>query len=319
MEYKDFYKTLGVERSASAEEIKKAYRKLVRKHHPDVSKAKDADHKTKEINEAYAVLGDAEKRAAYDALGSGMRGGQQFQPPPDWGGSPGRQPFGAGGFSGNFGQGDFGGEDFFSDLFAHVGRRTRGGPAGARRGEDIHATIGVGLQDIYHGTTHTVSLRVPTRDASGRVGVQDRQVSVTIPKGIVPGQQVRVAGQGQPGSQGGPPGDLLLEVQLRDDERYRVEGRNVTAPLPVAPWEAALGAVIEVPTPSGQVSVTVPAGSQHGRKLRLKGRGLPGHPSGDLYLELEVVLPPANSARARELYSAMARDLAFNPRSSTRA
>jgi curved DNA-binding protein len=305
VEYKDYYKVLGLERTASADEIKKAYRKLVRQYHPDVSKHKDADAKTKEINEAYDVLGDAEKRAAYDELGRGVRPGQEFRPPPDWG-----SQFDFNGAEGN---------DFFADLFAHVGRRGRaggGGTGGGFRmaGEDIHATIAIDLRDAYQGATRTVTLRVPEQDASGRTVTRDKTLSVTIPKGITPGQQLRMKGQGHPGIGGGPAGDLYLEVQLNPDARYRLEGTNVYENVPVAPWEAALGASISVPTPSGPVEVTVPPGSQSGRKLRLKGRGIPAAQPGDLYLILDVVLPPASSDRARELYEAMARDLAFNPR-----
>jgi curved DNA-binding protein len=311
VEYKDYYATLGVEKTASQDEIKKAYRKLVRKYHPDVSKHKDATEKTKEINEAYDVLGDAEKRAAYDELGQGRRAGQEFTPPPDWGT-----------------QFDFGGadaNDFFSDLFAHAGRRAgRGGGRGfggggggggfQMRGEDIHATIAIDLRDAYQGASRTISLRVPQHDEQGRVTMQDKTLSVNIPKGVTPGQQLRLAGQGHPGVGGGAPGDLYLEIQLEPDPRYRVEGTNVYENVPVAPWEAALGASVSVPTPSGAVEVTIPPGSQSGRKLRLKGRGIPAREPGDLYLILDVVLPPASTERAKELYQQMARDLAFNPR-----
>ncbi len=302
VEYKDYYKTLGVDKHATPEAIKKAYRKLVRKYHPDVSKASDADKKTKEINEAYGVLGDTDKRAAYDALGSGAGAGQQFRAPPDWSAAY-----------------DFQGDDpgdFFSDLFAHVGRRSRA-PGGnfAMRGEDIHATITVDLADAYHGATRSVSLRVP-HDESGCTSVRERTISVRIPKGVMPGQQLRLAGQGHPGSGGGRAGDLFLEIMFHADPRYRVEGRNVFENVPVAPWEAALGARIDVPTPSGHVQVSIPANSQSGRKLRLKGRGIPSHPPGDLYLILEVVLPPASSDKARDLYLAMARDMAFDPRAA---
>lgn len=294
MDYKDYYQTLGVKKDASAEDIKKAYRKLVRKHHPDLSKAKDADLKTKEVNEAYAVLGDPEKRAAYDALGSNMHAGQPFRPPPGW--DAGGQ-FGAAGS-----------EDFFADLFSHIGRQGRG--RFAMRGDDIHATMAIDLRDTYRGATRSVSLRMPDRV---------RAVDVHIPQGILPGQQIRLAGQGQAGSQGGPPGDLVLDIVFAPDPHYRIEGRHLIRDLAVAPWEAALGAHIDVPTPSGPVQVSVPPGSQHGRKLRLRGRGIPGHPAGDLFLVLEVVLPPASSARARELYQAMARELAFNPRADAGA
>jgi curved DNA-binding protein len=307
VEYKDYYKTLGIDKGATAEDIKKAYRKLVRKYHPDVSKVADAEHMTKEVNEAYGVLGDADKRAAYDALGRERRAGQEFRPPPDWGS----------GFD-NGGAADS--SDFFSDLFAHVGRRARpGGQAFQMRGDDIHAAIAIDLTDAYHGSTRAVTLRVPEHDAQGRVVTRERIVNVNIPKGVLPGQQLRLAGQGHAGSGGAGAGDLFLEIQFHPDPRYRVEGRHVYTSVPVAPWEAALGATIHVPTPSGQVEVSVPAGSQTGRKLRLKGRGIPGNPAGDLYLILEVVLPPATSDRARELYRTMAREMAFNPRAQAGA
>lgn len=312
MEYKDYYAALGVEKTATQDEIKKAYRKLVRQYHPDVSKHKDATEKTKEINEAYDVLGDAEKRAAYDELGQGRRAGQEFTPPPDWGT-----------------QFDFGGADaneFFSDLFAHAGRRQRGGGGGGRgfggaggggfqmQGEDIHAAIAIDLRDAYQGASRTISLRVPQRDEQGHVTMQEKTLNVNIPKGVTQGQQLRLAGQGHPGVGGGGPGDLYLEIHLEPEARYRVEGTHVYENVPVAPWEAALGASVSVPTPSGAVEVTIPPGSQTGRKLRLKGRGIPAKEPGDLYLILDVVLPPATSERAKELYQQMARDLAFNPR-----
>jgi curved DNA-binding protein len=300
VEYKDYYAALGVDKGASADQIKKAYRKLVRKFHPDVSQHPDADAKTKEINEAYGVLGDAEKRAAYDELGTRRQAGQEFQPPPDWGSSyesAGGDP-----------------NDFFADLFAHVGRRGHGGAAFQMRGEDIHASIAIDLRDAYHGATRTVTLRVPQRGEQGRTVSRERTLDINIPKGVVPGQQLRLAGQGHEGSGGAGPGDLYLEIQFNPDPRYRLEGRHVYEDVPVAPWEAALGATINVPTPSGSVEVGVPGGSQSGRKLRLKGRGIPGNPPGDLYLILQVVLPPADNDKARKLYEAMARDLAFNPR-----
>jgi curved DNA-binding protein len=300
VEYKDYYKTLGVEKTADAAAIKKAYRKLVRQYHPDVSKLKDADSKTKELNEAYGVLGDAEKRAAYDELGNAPRGGQGFQPPPDWG----RQH----GFSG----GGADPSDFFSDLFANMG----GGGAGRRgggfssRGEDIHASIEVELSDAYTGVTRNITLRVP----QGRGAPQEKTLAVNIPKGVTPGQQLRLGGQGHPGNGGGSAGDLYLEIKVRGDARYRIEGVDVYETVPATPWEMALGGSIAVPTPSGTVEVNVPPGSQTGRKLRLKGRGIPAAAPGDLYLILEVVLPPATSDAAKALYEQMARDLAFNPR-----
>jgi curved DNA-binding protein len=301
VEYKDYYQTLGVDKGASQADVKKAYRKLVRKYHPDVSTHKDADAKTKELNEAYDVLGDAEKRAAYDELGNAPRGGPGgFQPPPDWG-----TQFDFNGADGN---------DFFNDLFAHVGRRSRGGGGFRMPGEDIHAAISIDLRDAYQGASRTISLRVPQHDEQGRTTMQDKTLSVNIPKGVTPGQQLRLSGQGHPGAGGGANGDLYLEIQLNPDARYRVEGTHVYQNVPVTPWEAALGASIAVPTPSGTVEVTVPKGSQSGRKLRLKGRGIPAATPGDLYLILDVVLPPADTDQARALYEQMARDLAFNPR-----
>ncbi|KQQ86784.1 DnaJ C-terminal domain-containing protein [Massilia sp. Leaf139] len=297
MENKDYYQTLGVDKGASADEIKKAYRKLVRKYHPDISGHADADAKTKELNEAYEVLGDADKRAAYDARGRGFgaaHGG--YGTAPDWS---------------NFEFGGAGADDFFADLFAKAGRPRRGFEM---RGDDIHAAITIDLMDAYHGATRSISLRMP--QGSGRGGVQDRTLSVTIPRGVTPGQQLRLAGQGHPGHGGAPAGDLYLEVQFAADPRYRVEGAHVTEHVPVTPWEAALGGSVSVPTPDGMVEITVPAGSQSGRKLRLKGKGIPAKTPGDLYVILDVVLPPANNDKARALYQAMARDLAFNPRAA---
>ncbi|MRW88244.1 DnaJ domain-containing protein [Pseudoduganella sp. FT26W] len=311
MEYKDYYQTLGVAKTATEDEIKKAYRKLVRKYHPDVSKEADAQNKTQDINEAYGVLGDAEKRAAYDELGRGhqYRAGQEFRPPPDWG-----RGFGGGAGAGGPGGmgGGFGGDsDFFSDLFANFGGggRRRQAP---QRGDDSHASITIDLADSYTGATRTISLMVAERDAQDRIVTRERNLSVNIPKGVTAGQQLRLSGQGQPGAAG--PGDLYLEIQFRPHARYRVDGRDVYQTVPVAPWELALGGEVEVTTPSGKVNVTVPAGSQSGRKLRLRARGIPGKEAGDLYLLLEVVLPPATSDKARELYQTMAREMAFNPR-----
>ena len=307
MEFKDYYQVLGVEKTAPADEIKKAYRKLARKFHPDVSKEPDAEKRMKEVNEANAVLSDPEKRAAYDQLGSRWQTGQDFQPPPGW--DAGFE------FSGDGAHGaqaaDF--SDFFASLFGRTGR-DRGTGGYQMRGGDHHAKILIDLPDAYHGATRTITLRAAKLDASGRVVTEERTLNVQIPKGVKEGQHIRLAGQGSPGVGGGPAGDLYLEVHFSPDPRYRVEGRDVYETVPVAPWEATLGATIEVPTPSGNVQVKVPAGSQAGRKLRLKGRGIPGNPPGDLYLVLDVVLPPADTDKARQIYETMARELAFNPR-----
>ncbi len=305
MEFKDYYQTLGVPRDATQEDVKKAFRKLARKYHPDVSKEANAEARMKDVNEAYAVLSDPEKRAAYDQLGSGHRAGEEFRPPPDW--DAGFEFSGPGFFGGE--AADF--SDFFAELFA--GRTGRSGQFRAR-GEDHHAKILLDLEDAYRGGTRVLTLRVPRVDDQGRVTLAEHNLKVRIPKGVHEGQVIRLAGQGSPGMGGGTAGDLYLEAHFNPSARYRIEGRDVYATLRVAPWEAALGATIRAALPDGAVDVRIPEGSQTGRKLRLKGRGVPSAQPGDLYLVLEVVLPPATSPKARELYQTMARELAFDPR-----
>ncbi|EHJ91788.1 DnaJ C-terminal domain-containing protein [Vreelandella boliviensis] len=308
MEFKDYYQVLGVAKTATAEEIKKSYRKLARKFHPDVSKEPDAEQRMQEVNEAKAVLSDPEKRLAYDQLAEQYRSGQDFQPPPDW--DTGFEYSGRG-----FEEADLGEfSDFFANLFGQGGRPGRGKRGYQMRGEDRHAKITIDLADAFHGASRTITLQVPQMDAQGRVASQEHTLSLRIPKGIKAGQHIRLSGQGSPGIGGGPAGDLYLEIHFASDSRYRVEGRDVHQKVPVTPWEAALGASIETPIPSGVVKLKVPAGSQTGRRLRLKGRGIPGPESGDLYVELEVVLPPADTDKARELYNTMAHELAFDPR-----
>jgi len=308
LEFKDYYQTLGVAREATADEIKKAFRRLARKYHPDVSKEKDAEARMKEVNEAYAVLSDAEKRAAYDQLGRDYQAGQEFSPPPNW--DAGFE------FSGR----EFGGGADFSDFFAELFGRARGSGAqrGARfdaRGEDRHARILIQLEDAYEGASRLMTLRVPAIDGQGHVTMKEHSLNVRIPKGVREGQVLRLAGQGSPGIGEGKAGDLFLEIHFEPHPLFRVDETDVYATLRVAPWEAALGASVKASLPVGAVEVRVPENSQNGRKLRLKGRGIPSAPPGDLYLVLEIVLPPATSAKARELYQAMARDLAFDPRS----
>ncbi len=307
MEFKDYYQTLGVDKGADEATIKKAYRKLARKYHPDVSKASDAEARMKDINEAYAVLSDAERRVAYDSLAARGRAGQEFEPPPNW----------DAGFEFSGGAGREAWTEDYSDFFANLFGRA--GPAGARRapharGEDHHAKIVIDLADSYQGATRTVGLRAARLDAHGQVVPEDRELQVNIPKGIRAGQHIRLVGQGSGGSGQGSAGDLYLEVQFAPNQRYRVQDRDVTETVPITPWEAALGAEIEVPTPAGAVQVTVPPNSRSGGKLRLRGRGLPANPPGDLYLELQIVWPPADNETARELYRKMAREMPFNPR-----
>jgi curved DNA-binding protein len=312
MEFKDYYQTLGVARDATADAIKKSFRKLARKYHPDVSKEPDADLRMKEVNEAYTVLSDPEKRAAYDQLGRDYRPGQEFRPPPDW--DAGFE-FSGRGFSPHE-TADF--SDFFAELFGrmggvHGGFRAQGGTFRAQ-GEDHHAKILLDVEDAFHGATRQLSLRVPKMDAAGRVGLETHTLNVKIPKGVHEGQVIRLAGQGSPGMGGGPPGDLMLEVHFKPHDRLRVAGRDLYLTLPVAPWEAALGAVVAVDLPEGSLKVRIPEGAQSGRQLRVRGKGIPGNPPGDLLLDIQVALPPADSPRARELYETMARELAFDPR-----
>ncbi|WP_367155536.1 DnaJ C-terminal domain-containing protein [Methylomonas sp. HYX-M1] len=313
MQFKDYYQILGVNRDAAVEDIKKAYRKLARKYHPDISKEANAEARMKEVNEAYAVLSDTEKRAAYDQLGRGYRPGQEFHPPPDWD---------AGFEFSTTDAGDFG--DFFSQLFGRMGAgRRQTGPFASGgsvhgRGEDHHAKVLLDIEDAFSGATRQVSLRVPRLDAQGRVGLDNRTLNVKIPKGVHEGQIIRLAGQGAPGLGSGTPGDLLLEVHFNPHKSLRVDAANLHMSLPVSPWEAALGAAISVNLFSTVLKVRIPAGTQSGQQLRLRGQGIPSTPPGDLFLDIQVLLPPATSAKAREIYETMARELAFDPRADRR-
>ena len=311
MEYKDYYKAMGVARDASPDEIKKAHRKLARKYHPDVSKEKNAEARFKEISEAYEVLRDPEKRAAYDRLGANWQAGQEFRPPPGWKASEeaGGHPF--------FGDtGSFDHSDFFDAIFRSMGADMGSGTGRARgsfdmAGEDQHAKIQISIEDSYQGATRTLQLSEP-----GRRG-QPRSIEFTIPKGIRAGQHIRLAGQGAPGAGKGGAGDLYLDVEFLPHRLYRADGRDIYMDLPVSPWEAALGAEVEAPTPTGRVRVTVPAGSSAGRKLRLKGRGLPGKTPGDFHFVLQLALPPAASKDAKKAYEDMAEAFkTFDPRAS---
>jgi len=311
MEFKDYYKTLGVSRDATEDEIKRAYRKLARKFHPDVSKEPDAEARFKEVGEAYEVLKDPEKRAAYDQLGANWREGQEFRPPPDW--DAGFE-FSGGGRSSGAAQDH---SAFFEELFGRHGAATEGRRYAFRmRGEDHHAKVLVDLEDSFQATTRSITLRMPELTEDGHLTTRERTLEVKFPTGIRPGQQIRLAGQGGPGIGGGEAGDLYLEVEFRKHALYTVDGADLFLDLPVAPWEAALGASVQAPTPSGVVELSIPANSNQGRKLRLKGRGLPGNPPGDLYVVMQVSLPPADSDAARALYQRMRDELGFNPRSN---
>ncbi|MFY0312438.1 DnaJ C-terminal domain-containing protein [Leisingera sp. D0M16] len=301
MKYRDYYQILGIEPDAGADEIKRAFRKLARKYHPDINETAEAEAKFKDVNEAYEVLKDPERRAAYDQLGKPAPGAHDgFRPPPGWEGGfefTGGGPESAEAFS-----------DFFESLF-----RRRGQPFGGP-GADQHARLQLDIEDAYRGATRVLTLRVPQAAADGSVHLQDRSITVHVPKGILEGQHIRLPGQGMAPPGGGAPGDLFLEVSFAPHPVYRADGRDLYLELPVAPWEAALGGKVMMPTPDGKVALTIPANARSGQKLRLKGKGLPGTPPGDIYATLRIVNPEVTTEEARKFFEQMAREVPFNPR-----
>ena len=325
---------MGVERGATQDEIKRAYRKLARKYHPDVSKEADAEKRFKEVGEAYEVLKDPEKRAAYDQLGANWKNGQDFNAPPDW--DAGFE-FGGGGFTGGGAQyhGFDGADasaysDFFESLFGQGFQQAGAQGQGYQeqgyqqqrgfhsKGSDHHAKILIDLEDAMNGATRSISLRVPDVDAAGHVTTKERVLKINIPKGIKQGQHIRLSGQGNPGRGQGKAGDLYLEIEFNPHSIYRVDGRDVYLDLPVAPWEAALGANVKAPTPGGLVDMKIKPGSANGSKMRLKGRGIPASSSansaGDLYVVLQIALPPANTDSEKAAYENMQKSFSYNPR-----
>jgi curved DNA-binding protein len=305
VKYKDYYQTLGVARDATPEEIKRAYRKLARKFHPDVSREPDAEARFKEVNEAYEVLKDPARRSAYDGLGGRWHAGEEFSPPPGWTGF-------------DFGAADVGGaevnfSDFFESLFGSAapfgGSRihVEESPFAAERAE----TLLIDLEEAYRGTTRTVQIDGHEIDAQGRLVQRPRAFNVKIPPGVTDGQRIRLAGSGP---RGRPGRHTYLQVKIRPHPLFRLEGRDIYLDLPLAPWEAALGARVEVPTLAGRVELRVPPGTQSGSRLRLRERGLPGSPPGDQYAVAQIMAPPAAGEAQRRLYQRMAEEMPFDPR-----
>ncbi len=314
MEYKDYYKILGVSKDASQSDIKRSYRKLARKYHPDVSKEADAEMRFKEVGEAYEVLKDPEKREAYDQLGSNWKQGQSgFQPPPDWNAD---FDFGNGGYTQGNAQ-DY--SSFFEDLFGgganrgayYTGANSQGYHS---KGENIRAKVMIDLEDSINGATRSFTLQMPDFDEQGHVTSKQRTLNITIPKGVKEGQTIRLAKQGKAGFGGAEAGDLLLEIGFNEHSIYTLDGADIYLNLPVTPWEAALGVKVEVPTPTGKVGIKIPENSQQGRKLRLKGRGIPAKQAGDFYVVLQIMLPPSSDPKAKALYEQMKNELDFDPR-----
>lgn len=298
MDYKDYYKTLGVARTASADDIKRAYRKGARKYHPDVNSDAGAEATYKDVNEAYEVLKDPEKRAAYDKLGQAPLGGGRYEPPPGWDTE----------FS--FAQdGPTGGDRDFSDFFETLFRR--GPEPMGNTAVDSHAKIEIDIKDAYQGATRTLVLRTPSVGPDGRVTVQNRNIAVHIPKGVTQGQHLRISGQGADGTSSG---DLFLEISFAPHPVYHLDGRDLYLDLPIAPWEAALGGHVVMPTPDGKVDLRIPNNARSGQKLRLKGKGLPGTPAGDIYATLKIVNPEVSTSKARALFEKLAKEVSFNPR-----
>lgn len=309
MEFQDYYQTLGVDRSATSDQIKKQYRRMARKYHPDVSKEANAEEKFKQVKEAYEVLKDAEKRKAYDQFGSQWKQGQGFEPPS---GSHtyqrGQQQHADAGQYSDFFESIFGGGGF------HAGQRGRG-RSFKQKGQDQHSKIAISLEEAYSGTTRSLGMREPAMNPqTGQVSYKTKSLNVKIPAGVTQGQHIRLAGQGSAGIGGGPNGDLYLEVELLPHPLYSVEGRDIHLKLPITPWEAALGATVETPTLGGKIKVTIPAGSQTGKKMRLKGRGLAGKTAGDQYLLLNIYTPEPNNDKQKELYQQMKEQMDFDPR-----
>lgn len=299
MEYKDYYKILGVEKQATKAEIKKAYKRLARKYHPDVSEVSNAEEKFKEVNEAYEVLKSDENRASYDQLGSNWKQGQS----------------GFGGQGGFGGGADFG--DFFDSVFGGAGGGAQSGFGGrqsfARKGQNIKQTITVPLEDLYIGVNRTFVVQQPEQGANGQIYLAQKRMNIKIPQAIEPGKSIRLKGKGEPGSGGGPNGDLLLKIELDKHSKYELKGKDVYVDLLLTPWEAALGASVNVDTPTGKIGLKTPPNIQNGKKMRLKGKGFPLALPGNLYAVIKIVIPQSNE-EAKSQWQDLAAQFDFNPR-----
>lgn len=333
VKFQDYYETLEVPRTASKEEITKAFRKLARKFHPDINKTKDAEEKFKVINEAYEVLSDPEKRKKYDTLGNNWKAGQDFQAPPGWenifgnttgGKARAGRTFKTGGGE-NFSFGSSGFSDFFDALFSSGGMSSQN-PRGffgrqneemfAETGQDYNSSITISLDDAFHGTTKTISIAGTESNASGLAELNPKQFKIKIPPGTTDGQVIRLAKMGAKGSGGGDSGNLLLKINIAPHPKYKLEGKNITLELAISPWEAVLGGKITVPALSGNLALNIPEGSQSGKRFRLKGKGMPtksGH-HGDLFVELKILIPEDPTEKEKELFSELAKISPFNPR-----
>jgi len=309
MKYQDYYQILGVQRSDDAATIKKAYRKLARKYHPDVNKEADSEEKFKEVNEAYDVLKDAEKRKAYDQFGKDWKHGHEFNA----GGYGGAQ----GGFSG----GDF--SDFFESIFSQGGGAGFGGQrsgfgGGFRqkpaKGEDQSLKLDISLEEAFNGGDKMIQLSRSERGPGGIATPTLKKLKINVPKGVMTGQKIRLSGQGHPSAAGGEAGDLLLEMHILPHKLYKLEGRDLTIRCPLTPWEAALGSKVTIPTLSGKIELKIAAGVQSGQKMRLKEKGLPGKPTGDMFVEIMIKTPPAEDEKAKQFYQQMEKDFDFKPR-----
>lgn len=303
MDFKDYYKVLDVAQDADAATIKKAFRKAARKYHPDINSGPQSEAKFKEVNEAYEVLKDPERREAYDRLGrEPPKESGAYQPPPGW----------DEGYT--FSSGGPQSDEAFSDFFETLFRRGHSPGMGSGRGEDSHGRIEITIEDAFEGARRELRMRTPVLGANGQVTLQDRTIAVRVPKGIVAGQHIRLAGQGNQGPEGA--GDLFLEVNFAAHPVYRPEGKDLHLDLPVTPWEAALGRQVIMPTPGGKVDLRIPKNARTGQKMRLKGKGLPGTPAGDIYATLKIINPKVETEEARALFEKMAAEMSFDPRAS---